>query len=96
MSTGWKAALCAALLSAAGPAAWAADDAFCKDYARAAVNQRHSMDRHRHCEYLIREQPNRWTGDYRAHYDWCRTVKRDKAWEERDTRKHEIERCERR
>ena len=96
MSTAWRAALCAALLSAAATAARAADDAFCKDYARAALNQRHAIERHRHCERFVREQPSRWTGDYRAHYEWCRTVKREKAREERDIRKREIERCERR
>ena len=95
MSNGWSAALCV-VLSAVVPAAWAADDAFCKDYSRAALNQRHAIERHRHCEHFIREQPERWTADYRAHYEWCRTVKREKAREERETRKREIERCERR
>ena len=96
MSTGWRAALCAVVLSAAIPAAWAADEAFCKDYARAALNQRHAMERHRHCERFIRDEPGRWNREYRAHYEWCRTVRREKAWEEREARKRELERCDKR
>ncbi len=91
-----RGALCAALLSAAIADAGAADDAFCRDYARAALNQRHVIERHRHCERFIREQPGRWSADYRKHYEWCRTARREQAAEERGARKHEIERCERR
>ena len=87
----------AALLAVAAslPAA-AADDAFCKDYARAAMNQLRTAEKSRRCEHFLNDQPERWTGDYRKHYDWCRTVKRDQAWSERNIRKRELERCERR
>lgn len=92
----WRAALAAALLPLAVPAARAADDAFCKDYARAALNQRHALERHRRCEHFMREEPGRWNREYRAHYDWCRTVPPGKAREEREARKRDLERCEKR
>ena len=87
----------AALLAAASclPAS-AADEPFCREYARAAMNQLHSAEKHQRCEHFLRDQPERWTGDYRKHYDWCRTVKRDQASSERNIRKRELERCERR
>jgi len=71
----------------------AADDSFCKDYAKAAVNQFHSAEKHERCEHHLRDEAARWSNNYRAHYDWCRGVKRDAAWEERNARKHELERC---
>jgi hypothetical protein len=82
-------------LSASLPAA-AADEPFCRDYARAAMNQLRSAEKHPRCEHFLRDQPDRWTGDYRKHYDWCRTVRRDQASSERNIRKRELIRCERR
>jgi hypothetical protein len=87
-------ALAVAILGGSGTAQ-AADDAFCKDYARAAVNQFRTVEKHERCDRFVREGA-RWSADWRAHYDWCRGVKRDVAWAERNTRKREIEACTRR
>jgi hypothetical protein len=89
------AATTAALLAGASLPAAAADDNFCREYARTAMNQLRSAEKHRRCEHFLRDQPARWSGDYKAHYEWCRTVKRDQAWNERNIRKRELERCER-
>jgi hypothetical protein len=72
--------------------AQAADDAFCKDYARAAVNQYRSAASHDRCE-VYRRDAGRWQKDWRAHYDWCRGVNRDTAWAERNARKRTLEQC---
>jgi len=77
-------------------AANAADENFCKDYARAAVNQVRSAEKHERCEHHLRNEGERWTRNYRAHYDWCRGVRREAAWEERNARKYALERCARR
>ena len=73
----------------------AADDAFCKDYARAAVSQYETATKHGRCEGFLRNA-DRWHADWRAHYDWCRGVNRDKAWFERNERKRALEGCTRR
>jgi hypothetical protein len=73
----------------------AANDAFCKDYARAAVNQYRSAANHDRCAAYLRDA-GRWQADWRAHYDWCRGVDRDNAWAERNARKHALEQCTRR
>jgi len=88
----------AALAAGAGfaLAANAADENFCKDYARAAVNQVRSAEKHERCEHHLRNEGERWTRNYRAHYDWCRGVRREAAWEERNARKYALERCARR
>jgi hypothetical protein len=91
------AATTAALLAAAASLpALAADETFCRDYARAAMNQLRSAEKHPRCEHFLRDQPDRWTGDYKKHYEWCRTIRRDQAWSERNIRKRELVRCERR
>lgn len=77
-------------------AAHAADDHFCKDYARAAVNQFRTAEKHERCEHHLRDEGARWSNNYRAHYDWCRGVNREAAWEERNARKHALQRCTRR
>jgi len=83
---------------AAGTAlsAQAADDAFCKDYARAAARQFLTAEKHQRCEVFLRESPDRWNNNYKKHYEWCRGVSRDAAWAERNDRKHALERCTRR
>jgi hypothetical protein len=75
--------------------AQAADDTFCKDYARAAVNQYRTAASHDRCAGHLRDEA-RWQANWRAHYDWCRGVRRDEAWVERNARKHAIEQCTRR
>jgi hypothetical protein len=84
------------LVTAVSLSARAADDTFCKEYARAAMIQLHNAEKHPRCDHFLRDQPDRWTGDYRKHYEWCRTVKRDQAASERNIRRRELERCDRR
>jgi len=73
--------------------AQAADHEFCEDYARAAVNQFRDAERHERCDGFRRRDPARWQPDYRAHYEWCRSVHREQAWDERDRRKHALDEC---
>lgn len=74
------------------PAVQAADHEFCRNYASAAVNQFHDAERHPRCGYLFR-QGNRWSPDYRMHYDWCRGADWHAADEERRTRNRELYNC---
>ena len=95
-----RSVLCITAALAAGAsfavAANAADENFCKDYARAAVNQFRTAEKHERCEHHLRDEGARWSNNYRAHYEWCRGVKRDAAWQERNARKYALERCSRR
>ena len=90
-----RSVLCTGAVLAAGAsfAAQAADDSFCKDYARAAVSQFRTAEKHERCEHHLRTEGARWSNNYRAHYDWCRGVKREIAWGERNARKHALARC---
>jgi hypothetical protein len=82
-------------LNFAAPAVQAADVEFCKEYARGAVSQVRTAAKHRRCEGLL-NQEGRWSSNYKAHYEWCREVKRDQVRSERNERKRELEDCSRR
>ena len=71
----------------------AADERFCDEYAHAAVNQFRSAEHHYRCEGFMRREPARWQPDFRAHYDWCRGVSRDAAWDERNARTRALDIC---
>ena len=73
----------------------AADEQFCKEYARVAVEQFRDAERFERCDPFRRRDPGRWQGDFRAHYDWCRGVRRDDAWRERDERSRALDHCAR-
>ncbi|MDR3482699.1 MAG: hypothetical protein P4L91_18530 [Burkholderiaceae bacterium] len=73
----------------------AADERFCRDYARVAVDQAHRAERHGRCDRARRENPARWQGDFRGHYDWCRGVHRDNAEAERAERDRTLDYCAR-
>src|SRR5579862_7654597 len=91
-------ALSAALLVVAAGAATsarAADRDFCRDYARAAVNQVRGAMSHGRCRFRAENNPARWSTDFRVHFDWCRGVSRDQAEDERDARRHILDRCAR-
>jgi hypothetical protein len=92
---GTTAAAIVAAVAFAVPAQ-AADETFCRDYARAAVNQFRSAEKHERCDHYLRDNRDRWNANYRAHYDWCRDVNRAAAWEERNHRKHALQNCSRR
>jgi hypothetical protein len=74
-------------------ASFAAGEDFCRDYARAALNQVRGAWHHHEC----REQMSgaRWSTDWHTHYDWCRSVSRDQAWSERNARREMLEDCAR-
>jgi hypothetical protein len=96
MSKLLSAALAAALvLGAAAGSAKAADREFCRDYARAAVNQTRGAMSHERCEWRTERDRARWSTDFRVHFDWCRSVSREQADAERDARRHALERCAR-
>jgi len=74
-------------------AARAADPGVCEDYARAAVSQFHQAQDHRRCHEFIRNNPTRWNGDYRAHFDWCRATRWEDVRHERDARTDALREC---
>jgi len=75
--------------------AQAADERFCEEYAKAAVNQFHGAERHERCDGFRRRDQARWQPDFRAHYDWCRSVRREQALDERDARTRALDECAR-
>ena len=79
---------------ALGPAR-AADREFCRDYARAALNQVRGASSHERCEWRMDRNETRWSSDYRVHFDWCRGVSRDQAQDEREARRRALEHCAR-
>ncbi len=89
-------ALSAALLAAAAAtSAFAADREFCRDYARAALNQVRAADEHGRCRYRAEDNPTRWSNDYRVHFEWCRQASRDQAEDERQARRRTLDHCAR-
>jgi hypothetical protein len=72
-------------------ASFAAGDDFCRDYARAALNQVRGASHHWECRHQM--SGARWSNDWHTHYDWCRGVSRDQAWSERNARREMLEDC---
>ena len=83
------AGLAAAALST--PAARAADPEFCRDYARAAVEQSERAMNTRGCGHLLHD--GRFSTDFRTHFQWCLEAHRHEADEQRSIRHEELERC---
>jgi hypothetical protein len=77
-------------------AAHAADRDFCRSYAEAAVRQSKVADEHERCHAAVRDDPARWSSDFRVHMDWCRSAKVEDADHEREGRKHVLDDCARR
>jgi hypothetical protein len=73
--------------------AQAADEPFCKNYARTAIDQLRMAEHHRRCDIARERNPARWSPDFRAHYDWCRNVPRKDADFERNERRNSLELC---
>jgi hypothetical protein len=76
--------------------AGAADEGYCKEYASTAISQLKTAERHRRCDGILRDDPNRWSSNWRAHYDWCRDNRRDDVRAERSKRERQLDRCVRR
>ena len=81
------------LIATAAPPVHAADHEFCRDYAESAVRQFHYAERLERCVDYLRVDRNRWQDNFKAHYDWCRGVSRDAAWQQRRLRTEALESC---
>jgi hypothetical protein len=75
--------------------AQAADEPFCKEYAKVAVDQARDAERHERCDGPRHHDPARWQTDFRGHYDWCRGAHREDADAERAERDRTLDRCAR-
>ena len=62
---------------------------FCRNYASTAVSQNKQNIR-RGCGY----RGNRWTNDYKGHYNWCMRVNRSTANSETNARTNDLQRCQ--
>jgi hypothetical protein len=74
-----------------GGSALAADPEFCEHYARAAVNQ--SRIAHEYGSCASRAGGNRWSGDYRKHFNWCVGAPYEAAESERTFRQRFLDHC---
>jgi hypothetical protein len=72
-------------------AAHAADPAFCKPYAHAALNQVHSGLSNPAC--APRLQGARWSTDFAVHYEWCLGASSAAAGDEREARTRFLRGC---
>jgi hypothetical protein len=72
-------------------AAHAADPAFCKQYARAALNQVRGGLANPACAGGL--QGARWSSDFAVHYEWCLGASFGAAGGERDARTHYLRGC---
>jgi hypothetical protein len=81
----------AALISFLPVAAQAADQRFCQDYARAALNQVRAALSNPRCVGGV--QGNRWSSDFRVHYDWCLSQPYAAVGGERDARTAMLRAC---
>ena len=85
-------ALVLSMVSVSGlTAAHAADPAFCKQYARAALNQVRGGLVNPAC--AARLQGVRWSTDFAVHYEWCLGASFDAAGAERDARTRQLRVC---
>ena len=72
-------------------AAHAADPAFCKSYAKAALNQVRGGLVDPACASHF--QGSRWSTDFAVHYEWCLGVSAGDADVERDARARYLKGC---
>ena len=71
--------------------AQAADPGFCKQYAKAALNQVRGGLTSPACAGGL--QGNRWSTDFSVHYEWCLGVSLDAAGTEKDARTQQLKGC---
>jgi hypothetical protein len=71
--------------------AHAAEPAFCKQYAKAALNQVRGGLTNPACAGGL--QGARWSTDFAVHYEWCLGASFGVAGTERDARTHYLRRC---
>jgi hypothetical protein len=72
-------------------AAHAADPEFCKQYARAALNQVRGGLANPRCAGGL--QGARWSSDFAVHYEWCLGASFGAAGTERDARTQYLKGC---
>ena len=72
-------------------AAQAADPAFCKQYAQAALNQVRGGLANPACAASL--QGARWSTDFAVHYEWCVGASFAAAGAERDARTRQLRAC---
>jgi len=72
-------------------AAQAADPAFCKQYAQAALNQVRGGLSNPGCAGGM--QGARWSSDFAVHYEWCLGASFGAAGIERDARTRQLRAC---
>src|ERR1700676_2074776 len=72
-------------------AAQAADPGFCKQYARAALNQVRGGSANPRCAGGL--QGARWSSDLAVHYEWCLGASFGAAGAERDARTQFLRGC---
>jgi len=65
------------------------NNSFCRNYASTAVDQ-NRQNTSRSCGY----SGNRWSNDYKGHYNWCTGVSRSTANGETDARVRNLQRCQ--
>jgi len=73
----------------------AADDGFCRDYARETVGQVRAAFDSRGCGWAVRQNPARWNPDYHSQMDWCRHTSRKNVDRERNARTDTLAQCQR-
>jgi hypothetical protein len=69
----------------------AADPAFCKSYARAALVQVRAALASPHCGAGL--QGTRWSAEFSVHYEWCLGASPQRAAAERDVRTRSLKGC---
>jgi hypothetical protein len=73
------------------PTAQAADPNFCGQYAQAALNQVRGGLANPRCVPGMRGE--RWSSEYRVHYNWCLGASYDAVQKERDLRTGYLQGC---
>jgi hypothetical protein len=69
----------------------AADPGFCRQYAKAALDQVHEALADPRCGAGV--QGVRWSTDFSAHYEWCLGASLDATGAERDARTRYLRAC---
>jgi hypothetical protein len=82
---------CSMFLASGVTAARAADPAFCRQYAKAALNQVRAGLSNPRCAGGL--QGSRWSSDFAVHYQWCLGASFGAAGGERDTRTDYLRSC---
>jgi hypothetical protein len=84
-------AISSMLLLAAMTAAHAADPGFCRQYAKASLNQVRGGFANPACAGGL--QGARWSSDFAVHYEWCLGASYGGAGAERDVRTRYLRGC---